>query len=80
MSQSTGVGTDWLSIYLSYEPSIGPLTIGVERLHGPVLLISGQMDRPWPSERLADIAFQRLQAQAFTHCYEHLRYAGWLHS
>jgi hypothetical protein len=32
------------------------------------------MDRQWPSERLADIAFQRLQEHAFPYRYEHLRY------
>jgi pimeloyl-ACP methyl ester carboxylesterase len=54
---------------LAHEPSVGPATIRVERIQGPVLLISGRADRIWPSERLADIAFQRLQAHAFPHHY-----------
>jgi dienelactone hydrolase len=71
---AAGHPTDWLSITLAHEPSVGPATIRVERIQGPVLLISGQADRIWPSERLADIAFQRLQAHAFPYRYEHLRY------
>ncbi len=74
--QATAAGqpTDWLSLALAHEPSVGPATIPVERIQGAVLLISGRADRIWPSERLADIAFQRLQAHAFPHHYEHLRY------
>ena len=74
-AKAEGRPTDWLSLALAHEPSVGPATIRVERIHGPVLLISGREDRQWPSERLADIAFQRLQAQAFPHRYAHLRYA-----
>src|SRR5215510_604069 len=73
-AKAEGRPTDWLSIYLAHEPSVGPATIRVERINGSVLLISGRMDRQWPSEQLADIAFQRLQEHAFPHRYEHLRY------
>jgi len=73
-AKAEGRPTDWLSINLEHEPSVGPATIRVERINGSVLLISGRMDRQWPSERLADIAFQRLQEHAFPHRYEHLRY------
>ena len=80
--QATAAGqpTDWLSIALAHEPSVGPATIPVERIQGPVLLISGRADRIWPSERLADIAFQRLQAHAFPYRYEHLRYPDACHN
>jgi hypothetical protein len=74
-AKAAGQPTDWLSIALAHDSNIGPATIRVERINGPVLLISGRMDGQWPSERLADIAFQRLQAHAFPHRYEHLRYA-----
>ena len=39
-------------------------TIPVERIRGPVQLVSGADDQMWPSAELADIAFHRLQAQA----------------
>jgi dienelactone hydrolase len=71
---TAGEPTDPLSVTLAGEPSVGPATIPVERIQGPVLLISGRADQVWQSERLADVAFQRLQAHAFPHRYEHLRY------
>jgi dienelactone hydrolase len=46
--------------------------IPVERIRGPVLLVSGDDDRLWPSPRLAEIAVARLTAhgRAATHlCY-----------
>ena len=48
--------------------------IPVERINGPVLLISGKDDAMWPSERLADIARRRLEKHQFPHPYQHLAY------
>jgi dienelactone hydrolase len=50
--------------------------IPVERINGPVLLISGQDDAMWPSEQLAEIARRRLEAHQFPHPFRHLAYAG----
>ncbi|HLZ27955.1 MAG TPA: acyl-CoA thioester hydrolase/BAAT C-terminal domain-containing protein [Chloroflexota bacterium] len=50
--------------------------IPVERINGPVLLISGQDDAMWPSTRMAEIARRRLEAHHFPHPYRHLAYAG----
>jgi dienelactone hydrolase len=50
--------------------------IPVERINGPVLLISGKDDAMWPSERLAEIARRRLAAHHFPHPYRHLAYEG----
>src|SRR5580765_1318028 len=48
--------------------------IFVERIRGPVLLISGEDDRLWPSPVLAEIAAARLAAH--TRAVTHLRYSG----
>lgn len=48
--------------------------IPVERINGPILLISGGDDRLWPSERFADRIIARLQGAKFKHLYEHLSY------
>jgi dienelactone hydrolase len=50
--------------------------IPVERINGPVLLISGKDDAMWPSERLAEIARKRLAGHDFPHPYRHLAYDG----
>lgn len=54
--------------------------IAVERINGPVLLLSGKDDRLWPSTRLADIAYERLAEHNHQHTYVHLRYEGAGHS
>jgi dienelactone hydrolase len=48
--------------------------IAVERIRGPVLLISGEDDRLWPSPVLAEIAAARLAAHK--RAVTHLRYPG----
>jgi pimeloyl-ACP methyl ester carboxylesterase len=50
--------------------------IPVERINGPVLLLSGQDDQMWPSPVLAEIAMKRLAAHHFRFSYEHVSYPG----
>jgi dienelactone hydrolase len=50
--------------------------IPVERINGPVLLISGQDDQMWPSPVLAEIAMKRLAAHHHPYDYRHLSYPG----
>src|SRR5499427_6444922 len=45
---------------LEDEEAAARVEIPVERINGPVLLISGKDDAMWPSERLAEIARRRL--------------------
>jgi dienelactone hydrolase len=49
-------------------------TIPVEKIHGPVLLISGKSDQLWPSTRMADAAMARLDAAHFPYAHRHLAY------
>jgi dienelactone hydrolase len=62
--------------FLEDEDAAALAEIPVERINGPVLLISGKEDAMWPSERLAEIARRRLEAHHFPHPYRHLAYAG----
>lgn len=55
-------------------------TIAVERIAGPVLLISGKDDRMWPAYRLAEIARARLVKHRHPHAVVHLAYADVGHS
>jgi dienelactone hydrolase len=50
--------------------------IAVERINGPVLLISGTDDHVWPSTRLSDLALRRLRDHRHPHAFEHLAYEG----
>ena len=49
-------------------------TIPVERIQGPILLISGREDNLWPSTMLSDMIVTRLRAHNFAHPIEHIAY------
>ena len=59
---------------LEDRAAVEAAAIAVERIRGPVLLISGEDDRLWPSPVLAEIAAARLAAHK--HAVTHLRYPG----
>lgn len=56
------------------------LAIPVEQINGPVILISGDGDTLWPSTRLSDIAWQRLQMANRSWPDQFLTYPGAGHS
>lgn len=48
--------------------------IPVERINGPVLLISGTNDALWPSTAMSDRVVARLRKNGFSHSVQHLAY------
>lgn len=54
--------------------------IPVERINGPVLLISGDDDQVWPSSLMAGQIVTRLRRHGFKHAHRHLAYSGAGHS
>jgi len=54
--------------------------IEVEHTQGPVLLISGEEDRVWPSSSMADSVVARLKRLQFAYNVEHLKYPHAGHS
>ena len=48
--------------------------IPVERINGPVLLLSGRADRMWPSSAMSDAVVARLRAHNFRFPVEHLAF------
>jgi len=61
-------------INLADPAAVTEAAIPVERIAGPVLLISGQDDQMWPSAPMAGMVMERLRAHAHPDC--HLSYAG----
>jgi len=55
-------------------------TIPVEKIRGPVQLVSGLDDQMWPSSDLADIALRRLEAHRHPFPFRHLKYPEAGHS
>jgi hypothetical protein len=50
--------------------------IPVERICGPILLVSGEDDHFWPSTAMAELAMRRARERGFAHQLTHLRYPG----
>ena len=61
---------------LSDEAAVTAAEIPVERINGPVLLISGSDDQVWPSSILAEVAVRRLRRWQHPFSIEHLCYEG----
>jgi dienelactone hydrolase len=59
---------------LSDKEATKAAEIPVERINGPVLLISGGDDQLWPSSILSEIAMQRLRSHNHRYRFEHLCY------
>jgi dienelactone hydrolase len=55
-------------------------TIAVEKIKGPVLLISGQDDQMWPSAQMAALVMERLTHHRHPYPDQHLSYADVGHS
>ena len=51
-------------------------TIPVEKINGPILLVSGTDDQMWPSTEFADIVMNRLEKHEHPRERIHLRYEG----
>ncbi len=56
------------------EAARTPAEIEVEKINGPVLLISTTSDRIWPSARFADLVEARLKAKGFRHPVRNVKY------
>lgn len=54
--------------------SINAAIIPVEKINGPILLLSGKDDQVWPSAYLSEIAVARLKEYNHPYSYEHLSY------
>lgn len=56
--------------------AVATASIAVEKINGPVLLLSGTDDQVWPSAQFSEMVMARLKAKNFAFTYEHLRYEG----
>lgn len=50
------------------------MRITVEKINGPVLLLSGDRDNLWPSARMAEEIMAKFKAQSFSHLHQHICY------
>jgi dienelactone hydrolase len=59
---------------LKDETAVAAALIPVEKIKGPVLLISGGDDQLWPSAPMGDMVIERLTANDHPYAYDHLIY------
>lgn len=59
---------------LRQQDEVRKATIPVEKIQGPILLISGQDDQAWPSDIFAEQVIERLKQHHHPHYYKHLTY------
>ena len=50
--------------------------IAVEKINGPIMMLSGTDDAMWPSTRFSELVIERLKRKGFRHRFEHLCYEG----
>ena len=61
---------------LEDKVAVDTASIPVERIDGPVMLISGTDDGLWPSTRMGEMVIERLKTHEHPFSYEHLHYEG----
>lgn len=61
---------------LANEPAVRAAAIPIEQARGPVLLISGDDDRMWPSTRMAEMILDRLARHGRAEDATHISYSG----
>ncbi|MGA7075356.1 MAG: acyl-CoA thioester hydrolase/BAAT C-terminal domain-containing protein [Halobacteriota archaeon] len=69
----------YLGLYLASlqdRQAVGRAVIPVERINGPVLLVSGADDAIWPSSMMCERVVERLKQHNFRFSFQHLRYDG----
>ncbi|MEO8027718.1 MAG: acyl-CoA thioester hydrolase/BAAT C-terminal domain-containing protein [Bryobacteraceae bacterium] len=69
--KSTG---DFYRAGIAQAESLDAATIPVEKIRGPILLLSGREDNLWPSTMLAERVVNRLREHGFQYPVEHVSY------
>jgi dienelactone hydrolase len=68
------VHTPGFALHLANAADVHQAAIPVERIQGPVLLVSGKMDKLWPSAYMADQVMKRLAEYKHPYPDKHLSY------
>ena len=64
------------TIMLEDKEAVKNATIEVEKINGPILLLSGDKDDQWPSSYMSDQVIARLKSNNFKHYHEHIKFDG----
>jgi len=61
---------------LEEEKAVALAEIEVEKINGPILILSGTQDDQWPATRMSQQIINRLTKKKFKHSYQHLPLEG----
>jgi uncharacterized protein len=64
------------SVMLRNERAVAAAEIAVERIKGPILLVSATQDEMWPSSQMSEAVVRRLRRAGFQHHFEHWAIEG----
>ncbi len=59
---------------LLQEEEVVNASIPVEKINGPILLLSGEIDTVWPAPEMGAAIIERLKSNDFQHSYKHIIY------
>lgn len=60
------------SIMLENTEAVAQAEIEVEKINGPILILSADEDEQWPSTKMSQQLAERLQREKFSHPYKHI--------
>jgi len=64
------------SMMLEDSVAVQKAVIEVERINGPILLVSGKQDDQWPATAMSEHVMRRLRQHHFSNTYRHLAFDG----
>lgn len=64
------------SIMLEDTEAVAQAEIEVEKINGPILILSADEDEQWPATKMSEQLVERLQQKNFAHRYEHIVVKG----
>lgn len=64
------------SMMLEDKEAAKKAEIEVEKINGPILILSGKDDDQWPASEMSDQIVNRLQQHNFKHYYSHIKLSG----
>ncbi len=64
------------SMMLEDQNAVERARIEVEKINGPILILSGTNDEQWPATEMSEEVIKRLDQKGFKHFYQHLPFEG----
>jgi esterase/lipase len=64
------------SMMLENTEAVTKAEIEVEKINGPIFILSAEQDEQWPAKEMSEQLVERLKQKNFTHRYEHIVVKG----